>query len=74
MVSRCLIVSLLILFNLSCRDSLPPKIEICIFNGFGADCVEADGSKKYRLPSELNDYWMTSESDEANYSSWCYRS
>ena len=58
----------------SCRDSQPPKIEICIGDGFGgADCVEADGSKLYRAPSALTSYWMTSEPDEANFASWCYQ-
>lgn len=57
----------------SCRGSKPPVIEVCIGDGFGgADCVEADGSKKYRAPSELRDYWMTSEADEQNFASWCY--
>lgn len=56
-----------------CRNSVPPKIEICIGDGVGgADCIEANGAKLYRPPSQLLDYWMTSEPDEANYSSWCY--
>lgn len=57
----------------SCRESVPPKIEICIGDGVGgADCVEADGTQKYRLPSQLLNYWMTNEPDEANFTTWCY--
>ena len=57
----------------SCRDSVPPKIEVCILDGFGGgDCIETDGSQKYRFPSQMANYWATGEADEANYSSWCY--
>jgi hypothetical protein len=67
-----LLVSLGLLLT-SCRDSVPPKIEVCIGDGVGgADCVEADGSQKYRLPSELKNYWMTGQPDMQNFSSWCY--
>lgn len=70
---KWLLASLGLLLIDGCRDSVPPKIEVCIGDSIGgADCVEADGSKKYRLPSELINYWMTSEPDEANFSSWCY--
>lgn len=70
---KTLLAGLGLLLNSSCRDSVPPKIEICIGDGFGgADCIETDGSRKYKSPSELLNYWMTSESDEANYTSWCY--
>ena len=59
----------------SCRSSQPPKIEICIGDGVGgAECVEADGTQLYRTPSMLNNYWMTGQSDEANFASWCYES
>lgn len=66
----CLGLGLLLV---SCRQSQPPKIEICIGDGFGgADCVESDGSKLYRTPSQLRNYWMTGQPDMANFSSWCY--
>lgn len=66
----CLVLALVLT---SCRDSTPPKIEVCLGDGFGgADCIEADGSKLYRPPSQLKNYWMTSEPDEANLLSWCY--
>lgn len=56
-----------------CRETFPPKIEVCIGDGFGgADCVEADGAKLYKAPSTLKTYWMTNSSDIANFSSWCY--
>lgn len=57
----------------SCRQSQPPAIEICLGDGVGgADCIEADGSKLYRLPSQLNNYWMTNQPDMKNFASWCY--
>lgn len=57
----------------SCRTSVPPKIEICLGDGFGgADCVETDGTQLYRAPSALKDYWMTNQNDETNFASWCY--
>lgn len=67
------LVALALLLASGCRDSVPPKIEICILDGSGgADCVEADGSKKFRLPSELQNYWSTNEPDQSNLISWCY--
>jgi hypothetical protein len=65
----CLALALLT----SCRKSTPPTIEICILdsNG-GADCIERDGSKLYRPPSQLENYWATSQSDQAAFAAWCY--
>lgn len=58
----------------SCRHDTPPSIEICIGDGFGgADCIEKDGSRLYRSPSALKNYWLTNEADEAAYASWCYK-
>ena len=72
-LGKWLLVSLGFLHLSGCRDSVPPKIEICIGDGFGgADCIEADGSQLYKSPSALKNYWMTNEPDEANYTSWCY--
>jgi hypothetical protein len=63
----------LLLLN-SCRNDPPPAIEICILNGAGGgDCVEADGTKKFRLPSEMLNYWSTNQPDMKNFSSWCYQ-
>lgn len=57
----------------SCRSSTPPKIEVCLGNGFGgADCILKDGARKERLPSELQNYWMTNQDDIAAFSAWCY--
>lgn len=57
----------------SCRNSNPPPIDICIGDGFGgADCVLKDNTKAYLSPSQLKNYWMTPEADEAAFSSWCY--
>ena len=62
-------------FLSSCRTGTPaPVIEVCIGDGVGgSDCVEADHTKKYRLPSEMKNYWCTNEADEARWSSWAYR-
>lgn len=58
----------------SCRNSKPPKISlICLGDGYGgADCVDPAGNKIYKSPSDLKDFWMTTQVDEANYSAWCY--
>lgn len=57
----------------SCRSSTAPAIEICIGDGFGgADCIRRDGSRLYRPPSELQNYWMTNQDDMRAYSSWCF--
>lgn len=57
----------------NCRSSIPPAIEICLGDGVGgADCIERDNTKIYRPPSELKNYWMTNEPDEAAFASWCY--
>ena len=64
-----------VLLLVSCRTDIPPKIEICIMDGFGGgDCVEAGGAKLYRTPSQMLNYWSTNQPDEANYTSWCYGS
>lgn len=56
-----------------CRETAPPKIDICIGDGYGgADCVLKDGSRAYKPPSALLNYWMTSQEDEAAFASFCY--
>lgn len=69
-----LLFPLLALLSLNaCRDSQPPAIEICIIDGSGGgDCIEADGSKLFRPPSQMMNYWATSQPDMQNFSSWCY--
>ena len=58
----------------SCRHSQPPEISIiCILDGFGGgDCVNSIGEKIYRAPSEMTNFWATTQGDMANFSSWCY--
>lgn len=57
-----------------CRKDIPPVIEICILDGLGGgDCVEKDGSKLYRPPSGMKNYWSTSADDMAAFSSWCFK-
>jgi hypothetical protein len=64
---------LLCLALASCRKDKPPVIEICILDGLGgADCVEHDGSKVYRAPSELRNYVGTNPEDQAEFAAWCY--
>ena len=68
----CLVA--LLLDTTACRGTVPPKIPICIGDGFGgADCVEKDGSSGYRAPSELKNYWMTDQGSMSQFSAWCYR-
>jgi len=59
---------------LGCRTSKPPSISIiCIGDGAGgADCVDSAGNKVYKKPSELKNFWMTTQYDEANFTAWCY--
>ena len=62
-----------VLFLSSCRSDTPPAKEICILDGRGGgDCSEFDGSHRYRLPSEMVNYWSTNEADMKNFSAWCY--
>lgn len=70
-VMLCLVLGLL---QTSCRTSVPPKIENCINDGVGGgDCVEVDGSQRYRTPSEMKDMWSTNQADLANWAAWCYQ-
>lgn len=57
----------------SCRESTPPPLEICILDGHGGgDCIESDGSRLYRVPSSMANYWATNEPDQRSFSAWCY--
>jgi hypothetical protein len=58
----------------SCRDSTPPVLSIiCIGDGVGgADCVDSTGAQVHKDPSDLLNFWMTTEADEQNFTSWCY--
>ena len=70
---KLLLVSLGLLLS-SCRTDAPPKLSIiCIGDGFGgADCTDSTGNKVYKSPTDLLNFWMTTQVDEANYTSWCY--
>lgn len=59
----------------SCRKDTPPAISIiCTLDGTGGgDCATADGTKVHKAPSELLNYWATTQTDEANFSGWCYK-
>ena len=39
----------------------------------GGDCIKADGTKQYMAPSEMVNMWATTQTDMANFSSWCYK-
>lgn len=70
---RTLLVVLALLLS-SCRSSVPPAIPICLGDGVGgADCVLEDGSRKYLPPSDLLNYWMTTQEGMKKFSSWCYQ-
>ncbi len=67
----CLVVLALALSG--CRSSKPPAIGICIGDGLGgADCIGSDNSKFYMSPSDLKNFFMLSQSDEARFVSWCF--
>lgn len=54
--------------------SNPPSLSvICIGDGHGgADCVTSAGQNVYKSPTDLLNFWMTTEVDQQNYASWCY--
>lgn len=70
-------------------DKPPVISIICLGDGFGgSDCsLSAAGTvpegcsvkdpsqplQVYCPPSALKDFWMTTQADEANFSSWCYK-
>lgn len=68
-----------------CRTTTPPAIDICIGDGSGgADCILRENSRLksscvateeggvYCPPSVLENMWMTTPEDMAEYSRWCY--
>lgn len=63
------------LFSAGCRKDQPPVLSIiCIMDGHGGgNCTLADGTRVYRTPSEMVGYWATTETDQANFASWCYK-
>lgn len=68
------LVALLASFLLACNGTIPPRIVICTGDGYGgADCIEKDGARKYRGPSELENFWMTDQESMSEFSAWCYR-
>ncbi len=57
-----------------CRTDHPPKLSlICTLDGFGGgNCVQSDGTREYREPSKMVNFWATTQEDQANFSAWCY--
>lgn len=63
----------LVLALSACRKDPPPKIDVCLHDGMGGgDCALKDGTRAYRVPSELTNYWMTSQEDMRAFTTWCY--
>lgn len=62
------------LFFISCRRDSPPQLSvICTLDGVGGgDCADPQGKYVYKSPSEMTDYWATTQTDEANFASWCW--
>lgn len=59
----------------SCRTSQPPEISIiCLGDGLGgANCKDPKGNVIHKLPSELENFWMTTPEDMAAFSAWCFK-
>ena len=70
----CLVLGLLAsIFLYGCRESVPPAILICQGDGSGgADCIDENGKRVYKAPSELLNYWITDQAGMARFSAWCY--
>lgn len=58
----------------ACRNDAPPRLSlVCTLDGVGGgDCADPDGKYVYKAPSEMLNYWATTQTDEANYTAWCY--
>lgn len=66
--------TLLVVYATGCPRDYPPKISlICTLDGHGAgDCSDAQGVHIYKAPSEMTNYWATTQNDAENLVSWCY--
>lgn len=70
---RTLFLALACLLSACNQSDPPPPIEVCLLDGFGGgDCIEPDGSKLFRPPSQMKNYWATNEHDQALFAAWCY--
>lgn len=60
--------------SLGCRKDQPPQLSIiCTLDGRGGgDCVLPGGQKIYKSPSEMKNFWATTQVDMSNFSAWCY--
>jgi len=69
------LVLLVLLISSGCRKDQPPALSIiCLGDGVGgADCSTSEGKRVHKLPSELKNYWMTTNNDFQNFSAWCYQ-
>lgn len=75
---KCLTLLLIVVTTIglsACRKDRPPAISIiCTLDGRGGgNCVTQDGTRVYKLPSEMVNMWATTQEDQARFSSWCYR-
>lgn len=72
-LKRLTLGALLLVSPAGCRKDLPPKIELCQFDGYGgADCILKDGTYVYKVPSELKNFLGTNPDDQAAFAAWCY--
>lgn len=72
---KLLLLGSLPFLALACRSDRPPVLSrICILDGHGGgDCVLASGDRVYMAPSEMVNMWATTEVDQQNFASWCYK-
>lgn len=74
-IAVMLILGAIALWTSGCRKDQPPQVSIvCIADGMGGcDGAHPDGTTEYVSPSGMKDYWCTTQTDEANFSAWCYQ-
>lgn len=65
----------LVLLSSACRKDYPPAISIiCTLTPAGGGaCVTFDGKRVFLKPSEMNNFWASTQEDMKNLLSWCYR-
>lgn len=68
------LITLLAVYAAGCPRDYPPKLSlICTLDGIGGgDCSDSTGVHIYKAPSEMTNYWATTQTDAENLVSWCY--
>ncbi len=74
MKSTVLISVILSVLVCGCRtDKAPPMENLCTLNGAGLGaCVDKDGTRRLRVPSEMTNWWVTDQKSMAAFAGWCY--